>query len=153
MILDTLSNLHTYSVLHPRMPEVIAFLARTDLRTLPDGRFGIDGDSLYASVIRKAGVRQSDAVLEAHEKYIDIQVLLDGDESIGWRARADCRREVAPFDVEKDIVFFTERPATYLHLVPDSFALFFPHDAHAPMVSDGTLHKIVVKMACQLASK
>jgi len=28
-----------------------------------------------------------------------------------------------------------------------SFAVFFPEDAHAPMVSDGEVHKVILKVA------
>ena len=45
-----------------------------------------------------------------------------------------------------DIEFFFDPPQTYLALKPNMFALFFPGDAHAPMISDGAVHKCVVKV-------
>jgi beta-galactosidase beta subunit len=33
---------------------------------------------------------------------------------------------------------------------PDSFTIFFPHDAHAPLAGRGLLQKAIVKIAVEL---
>ncbi len=149
MILDTLSHIDGYCEVHRRLRDAAAFLKRADLVSLPDGRIDLDGDLLYATVMRVPGRAPEEAKLESHRRYIDIQVLLDGVERIGWRTVNAALHEVAPFDVERDIVFYTEAAGTLLTLQAGMFAVFFPQDAHAPMISDGGLHKIVVKVAAQ----
>ncbi len=147
MILDCLAAIGNYRALHPRFADAIAFLRRTDLHSLPDGKIILEEDRLVATVMRAFGRKADDALLEAHRRFIDIQVLLEGAETIGWKAAATCRDAVAPFDEEKDIVFFRDAPASFVSLHPADFALFFPRDAHAPMIGEGSLHKVVVKVA------
>ncbi len=147
MILDTLSHIETYRGVHPRFRDAIAFLNRSDLRSLPEGRIPIDDDSLYATVQRKHGCRPEEAILEAHSRYIDIQVLLDGVERIGWRARDGALQMAGPFDATRDVVLFRDAPEAFVTLHAGMFAIFFPQDAHAPMIADVILHKIVIKVA------
>ena len=147
MIFDTINQLDKYTTVHPLFPEAVAFLKRDDLLDLEDGRHDIQGDDIYAIIARDSGKSPEDAKLEVHNRYIDIQVILSGIDSIGWKAREDCIDEVDDFNKDKDIQFYNDVPDTRVEVGTMQFAIFFPADAHAPMVSDGFLHKIVVKIA------
>jgi YhcH/YjgK/YiaL family protein len=146
MILDTLSNAETYIVLHTGFKKAFGFLRRDDLDSLNTGKHQIEGDNVYALIQKGAGKLREDALLEAHRSYIDIQFLIDGNERTGWKSRGDCRTAQTTYNDERDIEFFSDQPQTYLVLSPAMFAIFFPGDAHAPMISDGPLHKCVVKV-------
>ena len=50
------------------------------------------------------------------------------------------------FDVQKDIRFYDDVPQTYYEVTPGQFTLLFPEDAHAPMVGEGTIRKVIVKV-------
>jgi YhcH/YjgK/YiaL family protein len=52
-----------------------------------------------------------------------------------------------PYDPQKDIAFFADRPDTWIHVPAGRFAIFFPEDAHAPLGGLGLLKKAVVKIA------
>jgi energy-dependent translational throttle protein EttA len=47
----------------------------------------------------------------------------------------------------RDIRFFNDAPSSWIATPPGSFCLFFPEDAHAPLVSAGRIRKVVVKIA------
>ena len=147
MILDTLSESHRYAVLHPAFAKAFEFLARPDLGALAPGRHVLDGDALYVSVDVKEGRGRDGARLEAHRRYIDIQCTIDGSEEIGWLPVGACRGPVGTLDEAKDIVFFEDRPTTWLSVPPGRFAIFFPEDAHAPLAGRGPLKKAIVKVA------
>ena len=49
-------------------------------------------------------------------------------------------------DAEKDVMFFADRPDAWTAVGPGAFAVYFPSDAHAPLVGSGDLHKVVVKV-------
>jgi YhcH/YjgK/YiaL family protein len=51
------------------------------------------------------------------------------------------------YDPGRDIEFFTDRPDVWIPVKPGQFVVFFPEDAHAPLVGAGEIHKIVVKVA------
>ena len=54
--------------------------------------------------------------------------------------------DLGAFDVQKDIRFYDDVPLTYYEVTPGQFTLLFPEDAHAPMVGEGTIRKVIVKV-------
>jgi biofilm protein TabA len=146
MILDALANSSRYAGVHPSFSRALAFLAAN--KTIGTGRHDLDGDRLFVLVSENDG-RGTDATLEAHRAYIDIQMALDGTEEIGWRPAAECRHPIDVFDTAKDVIFFEDRPRVWIPLPHDHFAIFFPEDAHAPLGGRGRLRKAVVKVAVE----
>ena len=90
MILATLTNADRYAALHPLFPHAFEFIRNTDLLALAPGRYPIIGDELFVIVESVPGRTRTDAKLEVHRRYIDIQLVLGTDE-MGWKALADCR--------------------------------------------------------------
>ena len=68
------------------------------------------------------------------------------EETFGWSERRDLRMPQSEFNVEKDIQLFDDEPQTYYTLRPGQFTILFPEDGHAPMVGQGTVRKIIVKV-------
>jgi YhcH/YjgK/YiaL family protein len=147
MILDVLENAHRYYALNEGFAKAFEFLARPDLKQLPDGKYEIDGDRIYAIVANDPGRKKEEALLEIHEKYIDIQLILDGIDSMGWKPKASCKQPSAGYDEESDLQFFTDEPDAWLATKSGAFAIFFPEDAHMPLISSGLIHKVVMKIA------
>ena len=77
---------------------------------------------------------------------MDVQYALGAGESFGWRPTAECAQPEGDFDAEKDAGFFLDAPVAWYPLAPETFAIFFPEDAHAPGLGEGALHKVVVKV-------
>ncbi len=147
MIVDRLENAAVYHPMLPLLAEGFAFLQRPDLASLPPGKTPIDGDRLFAIVADDEGRGRERAMLEAHRRYLDIQYVVSGTDEIGWLSLDDCERVKLPYDAEKDVALYFDRPATWLVLPADTFAIFLPQDAHAPLAGSGHVHKVVVKVA------
>lgn len=147
MIIDTLGNTRCYLPLNKEFEKAFEFLMRPDLKELSPGRYEIDGARVYALVMKEDGRRKEDALLEAHERYLDIQFVLAGTDEMGWKPRSSCKQPTAEFDSETDVQLFADEPDVWIPTGPGTFAIFFPEDAHMPMISLGTLHKVVVKVA------
>lgn len=147
MILSSLSQAGRYANLHPLFPRAFDYIENTDLYALAPGRYNIAGDDLIAIVEQVAGRTREMARLEAHRRYIDIQLVLDGTDEMGWKPLADCFNPVGDHSAEKDIRFFTDAPAAWIATPPDHFCIFFPEDAHAPLVSRDTIRKVIFKIA------
>ncbi len=147
MILDILENAHRYLTLNGGFAAGFEFLARRDLKELPVDTYKIDGDRVYAMVSKDHGLEKENAWLEAHRKYIDIQLVLEGTDAMGWKPEATCTPTSKGYDPENDIQFYKDKPDAWLATAPGAFAIFFPEDAHAPLVSSGQLQKVVVKVA------
>lgn len=146
MILDTLGNAAKYAGLRMGISEAFGFLDQPGLADLPDGKYEILGDRVYAMVAHENGRKVSEAQLEGHRKYIDIQYVISGDESMGWAPREGLVNSIE-YDEEKDLEFFEDTPASIVRIPPGSFAVFLSTDAHLPLIGDGPIHKVIVKVA------
>jgi biofilm protein TabA len=145
MILARLEEADRYSALHADFPAAIAFLRGQPLDDLPEGRIEIAGTT-YAIVSRSPLRQRSEARLEAHRQYIDIQFVIGSVEEMGWKSRTLCRELCSPYDPARDIEFFRDTPDSHVTVHGGEFVIFFPDDAHAPLIGTGEVHKIVIKV-------
>lgn len=147
MIFSALSQSSRYASLHPLFPRAFDYIRDTDLFNMAPGRYNLVGDDLIVIVDHAQGKAREAARLECHRKYIDIQLVLDGSEEMGWKPLADCLNPVSGYSAEKDIQFFIDAAASWIAVPPDHFCIFFPEDAHAPLVSSSTVRKVIFKVA------
>ena len=146
MIIDSLSNAKKYFSLNPRFEKAFNFLVSNDLSKLEEKKYEIDGAKVYATCMVRQGLTPETAKHEAHDKYIDIQVCISGKESFGWSYRPDCKSVKDAYNAEKDIIFYADKPNTYVEIKPSQMAIFFPEDVHMPLVGSGEIKKVVVKV-------
>ena len=149
MIFSALSQSDRYAALHPLFPRAFDYIRNTDLYALTPGRYHIAGDDLIAIVECVPGRTREMARLEAHRRYIDIQLVLDGIDEMGWKPLADCHNPVSDYSREKDIQFFHDAPVAWVATPPGHFCIFFPEDAHAPLVATGEIRKVIFKIAVE----
>jgi biofilm protein TabA len=147
MILASLAEADRYLALHPLFARAFEFLRSTDLHALTAGKHSVRDEQIFAIVEACAGRTREEAKLECHRRYIDIQLVLDGVDEMGWRPVAECREPVTDYDAARDIRFFNDAPLSWIATPPGSFCLFFADDAHAPLVSTGMIRKVVLKIA------
>jgi len=147
MILDILDNADRYLTLNKGFREGFAFLMRSDLKALASGYHKIFSDRVFAIVEHGPGRDKNDAELEAHEKYIDIQLVVAGVDTIGWKLTSSCKQISKAYDSKKDIGFFRDEPDIWIPVHPGQFVILYPEDAHMPMISAGQLRKVIVKIA------
>lgn len=146
MILDTLENADRYAGLQDGFRQAFAFL-RGAARDCPSvGRVEIDGDRLFAVVSDGPGRKREAGQLEVHARYIDIQYVVSGTDEMGWKGAGKLASPSTPLDPEKDVAFYPDAPDAWIPVPAGSFAVFFPEDAHLPLVSEANIRKIVVKV-------
>jgi biofilm protein TabA len=152
MFLDHLQHSSSYESLHPLFPQAFdslrKFVTQPDL---PDGRIDIDGERIYALIMEGSGQNKDQARGEAHRRYIDIQYTCRGSEVIGWIPIAECKHALG-YEENRDVEFFEDREFEWFSVPAGYFAVFLPHDVHAPMAGDaGMVKKIVIKIAVETA--
>lgn len=84
--------------------------------------------------------------LEAHNQYIDIQVPFSKTEKYGWAPRSLLKNPLAKYDELEDIQYFKDQYSLTYDLKPENFVIFFPEDAHAPCLREGSIIKLVIKV-------
>jgi biofilm protein TabA len=148
MIYDTLNQLDQYFPEDSPLQRALAYVRDFD-RSQVDGRYPIDGDGLYALVSTYDSSPREERRFEAHQKYLDVQVLLEGEEAIDVSLETNLPF-LQEYNPAKDISFF-QPPQEYSTLVmkPGIAAIFYPQDLHRPNCQlHGKQHvrKIVVKV-------
>jgi YhcH/YjgK/YiaL family protein len=113
------------------------------------GRYALEGDRLYATIVEDKTRAIETAQFEEHRKYIDVHYLIRGQELIG-SANPSSMKVAKPYSPEVEAALY-ERPAKYKRLLlkPGEFTVFFPGQAHMPGCyvdkSEG-IRKVVVKI-------
>lgn len=149
MILDKLENSEQYFDLNSNLQKAFKFLRENNFEKLADGKYEIDSDNVFALVQSYTTKNDKENKWEAHQKYIDIQYIARGEETIYWTLvkeltiNEDCLSE-------KDVAFYDEaNHCTGLNLKEGYFSILFPEDAHKPgcIYSKPTeIKKVVVKV-------
>ena len=147
MIVDTLNNASKYFSAHPLFAKAFEYINQADLANAADGKLDI-ADGLKAIFSNSPGKTKEASLskFECHNKNIDIQVCIDGLETIGWKPREKCTTPNGDYNTEKDVQFYNDTPDTFFQLTNGQFAIFFPEDVHAPMIGEGEIKKLVIKV-------
>lgn len=147
MILSKLSDSHLIEALHPSFKYVFDYLKQNDLSKVPTGRITLDADNIFINIDDAELRTQSEQVLEIHRQYIDIHIPLSGEEIVGWNPLDDLKvPSNEPFDVKRDFALYAQKASTYFTVKPGQFYIMFPEDAHAPIIGNGTLRKLIAKV-------
>ena len=120
-----------------------------DFSKMEDGKYEIADAGFTVSIASLSGKEKSEAAIETHKKFIDIQFPLLGVEKIGWKPGDQLLEESVPYNEEQDIAFYIDKPTAYTKIYPGQFAIYFPEDGHAPGIGQGNIRKVVIKIPVQ----
>jgi len=148
MVLDSISRLHHYAKLHPNFARAMDYIVAANYAELDPGEIKWNGEEIRAIVIHDQLVYEKDSTdyFECHNTYIDIQIVYEGVERVGWKSRTNCLFPRGEYNSEKDVLFYEDKPELFFELKPGHFAIYFPDDVHAPMIGEGPIKKMVVKV-------
>ena len=132
MVFDRIFNLETYAKGDERLKLIAEFLLEHPSETLADGRYDLP-NGIFVNV--SVSPTRSDGDYEVHRKYIDLQLILEGDEIIRWAHLSRLNGE-PPYDAQNDIQFFSgnQEAGASLRLNAGDFVIFYPQDGHKPLL-------------------
>lgn len=150
MIYDRINALPSWSERYPIWRSAFLAAAERYATAFMPGKYVFDGDALFAvSSVYETEPREC-RLFENHRKYMDIQMLVEGEEQIDV-----CLPEIETADTnyraEGDIEFhsFNTKYSSVL-LREGDFLLLFPGEWHRPCIHAGTgsrlCKKIVIKV-------
>jgi YhcH/YjgK/YiaL family protein len=131
-----------------RFGKMFDYIKTHSLDTLSVGRHEIGGDDIFLLIVSGDMIGESDAPLEAHDRYFDVQIPLLQPESFGVSPRAKCVAPRGEMNTEADIIFFDDTPQRYVNVGQGEMIVFTPETAHAPMIGSGSQLKAVFKIKC-----
>jgi len=145
MIIDKLEIIGHYHSMIPFFKEISDFLSSNTLHELETGRMDLIPDKVYLLVQELDTDHQANRLWESHERFLDIQILVTGEERYGYAAVDELEVEV-PYDAAKDITRYKkECKGLWFDLKPGMFCIFYPGEGHKPCCS--TIEPLRVKKA------
>lgn len=97
----------------------------------------------------------SKAFYETHRNYVDLQLVVQGEEIFSIAAASDCAIK-DPYNAQKDLItYHPPKHSSTLHLSAGMLAVFFPYDVHSGGLGAESLgikpvYKSVVKVPVDL---
>lgn len=147
MIIDTIENLKLYKGLSKNMATAIDYLIANDLNVFEIGKHKIVDDDIFVIMSEYDTKDEVDCKTETHKKYIDIQLMLKGEEKFGF-AFLNNQKVSEIYNPEKDYTFY-QAALDYQNLREGTFAIFLPSDLHCPSIKINDsikVRKAVVKV-------
>ena len=130
MIFDRMERLAQYKGLNANLDTLIDFVLSHEFESLAPGKNEVDGEKCWLNN-NVAQLTPTGARYEHHREYLDLQIPIDEGEIISVRPVEDL--DWLPFEGDNS---FADGPAGMpLDLVPGTFAVFFPGDAHSCGIS------------------
>ena len=150
MILDQIKNASFYKGVLPGITAALEKAATYTPDNYPGGRVDVDGDKLFLLLNEYETHSPEGAFLEAHQQYIDVMYMVEGEEIIFVKPTDRLCAITKPYDREGDYLLAElDRDATPIRLCAGQFIVLFPQDAHAPGCYNQTpeaVKKIVAKV-------
>ena len=112
MIVSNLVNSQRVEGLHPLFKILFDYVKSHDLLHADLGRIEIDGDRLFINNVNPECVAAEKQVLELHHDYIDVHILLQGMERVGWKAVEDLQSETHAYSKDGDCALYSDVPTT-----------------------------------------
>lgn len=146
MIVSNLQNTQRVEKLHPLFKTLFDYVKTHDLLHTELGRIEIEGDRLFINNVNPECVSPDKQVLEVHHDYIDVHILLEGAERIGWKAIEDVTDVTKLYEKEGDCALYADVPTAFIDLLPGQFMIVYPEDPHAPVIGNGKIRKLIAKV-------
>lgn len=133
------------------LAQALQIIKDIDFTSFTDGTYPLRGDDIKAGVNTYKTEPANQRPWEKHAKYIDIQIIGKGSETIGYCDYAPTHTQTEN-RLEKDDVAFYENVAksNSVTLFPGEFAILFPWELHKPNCQAGSepcsVQKIVIKV-------
>lgn len=133
MIYGELKDLKFYKGISERFDKAIDCILSGDYKKGTPGKNVIDGDDVYFNFDLSETVEEEKRFFEGHQKYIDIHIMIEGEEKIGYTTRNNVIR-LGSYDRMKDFEKYDGSPDNFFLLNEDTFVVFFPEEPHMALV-------------------
>ena len=133
MIYANKGDFARYCAMHPRFQKAFDAMIALAAQPFEKGRHGVDGEEIFINAAEYDTKPQEDSFFEAHRKYVDIMLMLEGEERIGCKHVEKLASITRPYDENGDaLIAAMEEELTSIHMTPGDMVVFFPEDGHAP---------------------
>lgn len=139
--------------LHAVLREALALAVAEEPQYMEPGSYPLQGDDIFMNIMQFVTQSPASKKAELHERYIDIQLLLAGEERIVFGmsgAARQCEEWHAEDDYQLCCEIADEQAVT---LKAGRFAVFMPGEPHKPgcvVEAPAEIKKVVIKVRASL---
>ena len=151
MIFDDLINFENYIIFQDKAANKINAFLKTLNQNTTLGKHVIDGEDIFANIFTYD--TRTEGEFEAHREYVDIQLLLAGEEDIYFDSAIGAQSTKA-YEPDCEMFKFTPATAGKCNIRVGNFAVFMPYELHMPNMQSAkgpsTNIKVVIKVHSDL---
>lgn len=119
----------------------------------PLGKYPLSNPDVFVILMEVSTEERNKRRSEIHKKYADVQIMLDGVESLGYSYELDAKT-TALTELENDVTFFDHVDnEQFVTINNGDFVIFYPNELHRPLCSvngDKMVRKAVIKIPREL---
>lgn len=118
------------------------------------GEFSLIEDEVFYKVIEYY-TKDSDWITESHKKYVDIQIILSGEETIKVY-NSESTKIKNEYNNDTDCIFYNVEESNYLSkikLKKDYFCVFYPQDIHQTQIAINNNPILIKKLVFKVNEK
>lgn len=148
MIFDTIEHIRCYKEIGSGINTALSFLEK-EAQDMDETRVYQLGNGITARCAVYFPVLPEYGMAEAHKKYIDVMLMKEGNELIGYKSTALLENIIQEYDEKTDTLLAKEKDMALLQFRAGTVAIWFPQDAHMPGIShetEQTVKRIIVKV-------
>ena len=141
MIYGSLKNKDRYA-LSENILKALATIETYTPENYAEGKNVLDGETVFLNLFSYETKCKSDAVAEAHRKYVDVMYVVSGEETIYVKDIASLKT-TKEYEEEGDYLLGElDDNFSAIKLYPGMFLILFPEDAHAPGCNTDSKHRV-----------
>ncbi|HBV77607.1 MULTISPECIES: YhcH/YjgK/YiaL family protein [Vibrio] len=149
MFFGNVERLSWSSILPRRFIEYIKQAQQIAEDNNDNGRYDIDGDRVFCVLMTPETEPREDRKTEIHRDYLDIQIILEGEETFGYSIETPQALLDKP-EYTNDVLLFNEvGNESFISLRAGDFIIFYPGESHRPQCATKepmTVRKAVIKV-------
>lgn len=147
MIFGNVRDQETYRFLKEEIQTCFSFLKENDMACMETGSYPIDEEKNFVNIVEYETKEKELCKWEAHKKYLDLHVMLRGQEGISLNFIDNL--EQGSFVEAEDFLPLEGEENCFVQLHAMDFLLCFPEDGHMPGIElgeSGRIKKAIFKV-------
>jgi|WetSurMetagenome_2_1015567.scaffolds.fasta_scaffold120917_2 YhcH/YjgK/YiaL family protein len=132
MIIDRSNFALLYAGLSQNIRDALSLMRSANYSQFETGKHELDGERIYLLMQKYTTKPRQGGIWEAHRKYIDIQYMIEGVESLGYNNFGQL--QMVKYDETRDF-YEMKGDGEFITLRPGNFVILYPQDAHMPGIA------------------
>ncbi|WP_300389843.1 YhcH/YjgK/YiaL family protein [Fusobacterium sp.] len=146
MIYGEIKELGKYKGISKNLDTAIDFILEDKYKNGVVGKNIVDGEKVYFNQPDSPMTKElAEGFIENHRKYIDIHMVIEGEEKIGYISNTDIKL-TKEYDDAGDYELYEGELENLFYLDPKKYIILFPGEPHMALIKGGEETKKIKKV-------